>query len=276
MKTFYKQVIGGVVGLLLLVGFWHPYKALPTTAPLDRFEQIKQTNNLRCGYIDYPPYVHKDPVSGKITGISVDLMDAISRVTDLKIEWAYETTWGTALTDLNAGRFDAVCSQFWLSAHRAREALPTKSLGYEPLSRWEGRGARGSNKAVREVAAIDGTIESGIFHRDYAAEDILELPNTTSYAELLLSVAQGKAKATLVSDYLAEQFNEKNPDQPLIKNTNVPTLYIPSVFFVSPTTPRLVAVLNAAIDEITYNGAAQKVWATYNPQGTVVYRLRQP
>ncbi|MGE4352429.1 MAG: substrate-binding periplasmic protein, partial [Bdellovibrionales bacterium] len=77
------------------------------------FERVIRTNTLRCGYIQYAPFLLKDASSGKMTGLVADIMDYYTQKTGINIEWAEEFTFGNWIMALQSNRIDAVCMTIW-------------------------------------------------------------------------------------------------------------------------------------------------------------------
>jgi len=98
-----------------------------------RLEQIKRTGVLRCGYVNWPPFTQKDPNTGKLSGMSYEIVEEIGRQLKLKVEWVSEVSTGSMLSDINLNRFDMICSPFAITPGRAREANFTMPFSYMPV-----------------------------------------------------------------------------------------------------------------------------------------------
>lgn len=228
----------------------------------DRLEDVKKTGVLRCGYIDYPPYIHKDAQTGRLSGMTVDMMAMVEKMSGLKVEWNYETTWATAMTDVNLGRFDALCGNIWPNSKRAREALMLEPYAHSKVSLF--RNAHSKQTPENGVyMAIDGTYEAQMLSN--RGVNLKTMPFQVSYEELMQSVAQGKADYMLLEDYKAAAFNAHNPDMPLVRVDNYPTVYLPMVMIVGLGQRALADYLNSAQAELRYTGAMDEIWKAYNP-----------
>ena len=78
-------------------------------------------DTIRVGYIVYPPLLEKNPTTGKFSGISYDIVEAVAKKLNLKTEWTEEVGWGTALEGLNTNRYDILGTQMW--PNEAREKV---------------------------------------------------------------------------------------------------------------------------------------------------------
>ena len=102
------------------------------------FERVMHTGTIRCGYYVFPPAVIRDPNTGKMSGLSVDMMEAIGQKTGLKIEWTEESTFGNWIPALQANRYDMMCAPMFSDMALGREAIFTRPLfyaGIQPLVR---------------------------------------------------------------------------------------------------------------------------------------------
>lgn len=266
-------IVAVVFALILAAQFFLPKQE--ATAAADRLEEVKKRGVLRCGYMEYPPYIHKDPMSGKVGGVIVDLMQEAARVSELKVEFVYETTWATALDDVNLGRFDVVCGSLWHSTKRAREALITEPWGYAIVTYY--KNAKTDKTLDNGIFnALDGTYEAMLLTRLYG-DRLQTLPDSVSYADSMRSVAQGKYDFMLAEDYVVHEYNKNNPDLPLIRVDDGRRYYMPWVFIVGKNQFGLLHFVNAALKEIRFSGAADEVWRKHNTQeGNPLYVLDVP
>ncbi|HAX91514.1 MAG TPA: hypothetical protein DCY07_04810 [Rhodospirillaceae bacterium] len=126
-----------VVVLSAATAFGVTKYAAPTTttatespAKETAFERVMKTNTLRCGYYVFPPVVMRDPNTGKMSGFTVDMMEAIAAKTGLKIEWTEESTFGNWIPALQSNRYDAMCAPMWSDMALGRETIYTRPLFY--------------------------------------------------------------------------------------------------------------------------------------------------
>ena len=60
----------------------------------DTLQQVLNSKTLRCGFVDYEPANFRDPKTGALKGILVEVAEAIGQKLDLKIEWVQAGGWG--------------------------------------------------------------------------------------------------------------------------------------------------------------------------------------
>ncbi len=98
------------------------------------FDRITRTGVIRCGYYVFPPMTYRDPNTGKLTGLSIDMMEEIARRASLKIEWTAEVTWANWIPELQADRFDVACTPMWPVLPMAKAVTFSKAFMYAGLS----------------------------------------------------------------------------------------------------------------------------------------------
>ena len=96
------------------------------------YERVIKTQTLRCGYIPFVPNMVKDPNTGVLSGLDVELTEALARKMGVKIVWAEEVGWGTVVAGLKAGRFDALCNGAWYNPMEAKEAYFSRPYHFSP------------------------------------------------------------------------------------------------------------------------------------------------
>jgi ABC-type amino acid transport substrate-binding protein len=84
------------------------------------FQRVLRTGEVRCSYIPYPPYCIKEPNTGKLSGVFVDVMEKIGEKLQLKVNWVEEVGWGTIFEGLGSGRHDVFAAGLWESSARAK------------------------------------------------------------------------------------------------------------------------------------------------------------
>ncbi len=84
------------------------------------YDRVIRTNTLRCAYGIYPPFMNKDPNTGKLSGISVDVMAEFEKASGIKVEWGPEIDWGNIAATLQTGKADAFCTTMLLTPKRGR------------------------------------------------------------------------------------------------------------------------------------------------------------
>lgn len=257
-----------------------------TSAPAladSAYERIQQSGKIRCGYINYYPSFIKDPNTDEFSGIFYEITEEMGNKLNLEIEWAVETTFGTMIEDVRAGRFDVVCANIWPSAERARLAAFTNAVFYSAVEayvrpddkRFDGN-VRAINSPDVTIATLDGEMSSTIAKNDFPKSKTVSLPNITDISQLLLNVSTGKADVTFVETSVANDFLSKNPSA-LKKVENVkPVRVFSNGFLVKGDEVSLVHMLNTAQQELLHNGFIDRILDKYQKSPDDFYRVGKP
>ncbi len=182
------------------------------------YQRVMRTGVLRAGYFIEPPLTMKDPNTGKLSGIVVDLTEALARDLNLKLEWVEEVNASTMIEGLNTGRYDALCASIWNIASRARHMEHSTPYLYTPIGAYvragEHRFDAGWEKANDPSVTIAGIDGDGAFllaSKAFPKGKITLLPQFSSHAELLLNVEAGKADITFAILPIFHGYEAHNP-----------------------------------------------------------------
>ncbi|TAH33121.1 MAG: amino acid ABC transporter substrate-binding protein [Alphaproteobacteria bacterium] len=235
------------------------------------FQRVAATKTIRCGYFTWPPYITKDPNTGKLSGINYDIMEAIGKNLGLKIEWAAaEVGVGDAAAALEADKFDVMCASIWVSPGRGRAMTFTNPTFYSDVfafaraddTRFDGDLGKANNSSIR-VVGIDG---------DYSADMALEklpnatpvlLPSISSGSELMLQLASNKADIFFSDKGLVNDFAKTNPGKiRLVEGVGMVRVYGESLA-VRLGEYKLRDLINISILQLTNDGVIEKIVRQY-------------
>lgn len=203
-----SAVICGVLAGLLSGWFFAHTATTNVSIPLKEstYDRVMRTQTLRCGYVVWTPSLMKDPNSGQLSGLFYDYTEALGQALHLKIEWTEEIGWGDFPEALNSGRIDAMCGGSWPNASRARVIDFVRPVFYAPVYAWvrtDDKRFDDNLEAINDpnvmITIIEGTTMAVIAAQDFPKAKMLQLPQTTSIAEVFVSLADGKSDVTLQS-----------------------------------------------------------------------------
>lgn len=245
----------------------------------DRLESVMAAKTLRCGYIEYPPYVSKDPNTGKMSGLMVDVMEQVAKKMNVKLEWSYETTWATMFEDLKMNRFDTVCSAVWQKTARAFQADFSTPIVYAPIQAWVRNGDirfDGNLSAINNntvtIPTLDGEMIETIAKEQFPQARTIALPQNALFTDVITNVATGKADVVFLEPKLAFDYNKANPNslQPVADIGNIAEM--PVVVILPKNNPDLKRVIDTAIAEIKNTAIMPLLLDKYELKGMVVVR----
>ncbi len=265
------SVLALLVSLLALFMVWtHPADYAAPKHKETAFERVMRTNTLRCGYIVYPPGLIKDLNTGKMSGISYDIMTRLGRDLGFKIVWTEEVGTVSMIEGLETGRYDLVCTSVWAESGRGKRALFTTPLYFTEInayarsgdSRFKDRLAS-LNDPKNKIATIDGGLAAVIARQDFPKAQTYSLPELTDFSDLFLGVTSRKADVTFSEPAQIVAFDTTHPQALQNLSPNHPVRLFPNAFMVAMGEDKLAAMLNNAILNLQYNGEIDTIIKSY-------------
>jgi len=233
------------------------------------YDTVIARGEIRVGYIVYPPLLIKDEESGKLSGISYDLIEAAAQQLNLKTNWVEEVGWGTAIEGLKTKRYDILGTQMWPNSARAREALfseaPMNSVLYPYVKAKDTRFSKDLsilNSDQYTIGAIDGELATFIAKEDFPKAKLNTLPQLSSYAEDFLNIINGKADVVFVEPSAANDFLKSNPASIERLRVNPVRSYGLSFAFARGE-ESMASMWNVAVSELVKNGTVTRTLEKY-------------
>jgi polar amino acid transport system substrate-binding protein len=231
------------------------------------FARVLRTNTLRCGYYVFPPSSIRDPNTGQLSGLSVDMMQAIAKKTGLKIEWAEEVTFSNWIPALQAKRFDAVCTPMWPDMAMGREVLFSRAMFYATLfpvvrdseTRFTAADLKQFNQPDLTVAVPEGDAGYFIAQEILPRTKLLIAPAGSDNALMAQNVISGKADFMLWDKNGYLQFNKTNPNALKPAATLLPIKIMPFSFAVGRDQFGLQLFLDNAVNDLLATGAMDRL-----------------
>jgi ABC-type amino acid transport substrate-binding protein len=269
MNKLSSVVIGIIAIIALIVGF----SAIKHNNSVSVADKVIDSGEIRIGYIVYPPLLFKDQATGKLSGVSYDLVEATAKKLNLKTNWVEEVGWGSAIEGLKTKRYDILGTQMWPNSARAREAVfsiaPMNSVLYPYVktgdTRFSGNLSK-LNSNQYSISALDGEMAQFIAKDDYPLAKLNALPQTTSYAEVFLNIINGKADATFVEPSAANDFLKSNPGK-IERVGNTPVRTFGNSFAFVRGQESMVSMWNVALGELINDGTVTRTLEKYNVAG---------
>ncbi|MDD5586643.1 MAG: transporter substrate-binding domain-containing protein [Alphaproteobacteria bacterium] len=246
------------------------------------YERVIRTRTVRCGYIIKPPFISKDPNTGKVAGLYVDFMEAFAEVTDLKIEWTSELNLGTYLEDLASGRYDMECAAGWQNAKRGQRAFYPQPYAYIPLiasvrpedHRFDLDSAPMNSPEVR-ISTLDGDMAQFVRNIRFPKSQDISLPQTAAITDELLNVVTNKSDIALTDILTASKFLKNNPGSIRIIKHN-PPLYMVALSLSLPPDIRLKQMADVATTQLLNTGKVEEILRKYETEPGQFLRVAHP
>jgi len=246
------------------------------------YSRVMRSGTIRCGYAMFPPYCMKDPNTGKLSGIFVEILEEAGKNLGLKINWSEEVGWGSIIQGLETNRYDLVPTGVWPNASRGKHASFSIPLFYNGLNvyvrandnRFTDK-LQSINSESITIATIDGYLNQDIAKNRFPRAHRLTHPDMCDGGQVFLDVTTNKADLTLNDPSLAALFLKNNPGT--IKNiTNTPIAIEANTMMFKIGEPAFKSMLDTALTELINTGYVDKVLNKYEPKRGVYYRLALP
>jgi len=233
------------------------------------FDRVMKTNTIKCSWLVYPPFFVKDLNTGKLSGLTVETMEAIGAVADLKIEWAEEVSLTTAFEAINSGRFDMNCIPFWITPQRVKVSQPSVPLyfdGYYAFARKGDKrfkaGYETLNNNTVKISVQEGAAIQVLLPQRLPNAKISFQPALSDPMMQLQDVMTKKADVAFVEMSLFRDFEKQNLDM-LEPITSTPFVTMPAAFWMPSSDARLKALIDESIKIIQNNGTMELLLNKY-------------
>ncbi|MBO8162804.1 MAG: transporter substrate-binding domain-containing protein [Brevibacillus sp.] len=240
------QIVGGILAALILILF---FAADVSRADYQHVIRVAGDNN-------FPPFEYIGE-SGSYTGFNIDVLNAVSIETGLKIEYL-PMPWNQALEALKSGRVDAVQG---MKYSKNRDQVYDFSLPYFTSS--QGIFVLKNNMYIYGIRDLEGrriALQKGDIANDLLSQlERAEFVTTDSQEEAIQLLLNGEVDAFVGNRITGQYFIQKKNQQSLIKIVGEPIDPTDYGVAVMPHNQRLLEVINRGIKAIKQNGTYEKI-----------------
>jgi len=245
-------------GLLFIVLFAVPAFAADSKTAAER---VIDSGVLRCGYATSPPVLVKDANTGKLSGSDYEIVEAIGKKLNLKVEWTEEVGWGNFIEGLRSNRYDMMCGSLWPDDARIKFLSLTRPVYYDRMlayarandKRFDGNIEK-INAAEVRIAVVDGDASATFARQRFPKATILALPQTSVVADMFLSVATKKADVIFMDPVRVAVFEKQNAGKIRRVEKVDPVNVIGTSFGVKAWEFQLRDMVDTALRELINNG----------------------
>ena len=234
------------------------------------YDRVMRTQTIRCGYAVWPPFVIKDPNSGKLSGMTHDYVEALGEALHLKVIWTEEVGWGDFPAALESGRIDAFCVGVWPNAARARQADFVQPITYQPayaFVRADDKRFDNNLAAINDPSVIasvqDGDSSAAIAAADFPKARTLQIPQLAHWSDLFTNTTAGKADATFTDPGSAAEYDAKNPGKIRRVPAKTPLRVFGNSIAIAQGQDKLRRMLDTATQELLSSGQIEKIIVRY-------------
>lgn len=261
-----------LVLLLILAPAQSAFAADAGAAKESTYDRVMRTHTLRCGYFTWSPYMAKDSNTGAFSGLYYDVIEQMGKVLGLKIEWAYEYTFGQQAEVLRTGKADALCADGpW-----TRSAMPFVDYSHPYLfipgfiyvakDNPKKPTLETLNAPEMSFAAIDGDGSAEYLEMLFPKAKVMDLPATGDAAQQVQNVLTGKSDA-MFNDPMTVNAYAAEDRAKLQQLGDAPIATLPFAISVDKGQQDLLNTLNQGIDLLSDTGMLDRIIAKYDPVG---------
>jgi len=250
--------------VLLLVLFSLPVMAADKNAA----ERVIDSGVLRCGYATSPPVLVKDANTGKLSGSDYEIVEAIGKKLNVKVEWTEEVGWGNFIEGLRANRYDMMCGSLWPDDARIKFLSLTRPVYYDQMlayARMEDKRFDGNIEKINDpkikIAVIDGDASATFARQRFPKAEILSLPQTSVVADMFLSVTTKKADVIFMDPVRVAIYEKQNSGKIHRVSGVEPVNVIGTSYGVKAGEFHLRDMVDRALGELINNGTVERLLA---------------
>jgi ABC-type amino acid transport substrate-binding protein len=176
---------------------------------------------------------------------------------------------GQMLADLAMNRYDTVCSVFFQSPVRMREADFAGPILYLPLNLYVraddqrfDNDRNAANKPETKFAVIDGDISAVASNEDFPLATKVSLPQMSNGSDLFMMLTSKKVDAVEIDPDTYAAFAAANPN--MVKQAMDKPIRVEAMGFPIPANePAFKSMLNVTLDYLHDNGFIEKAIRRY-------------
>lgn len=257
------SILAAVVIALAAQNILFTQKSATQESQQPAYDRVIKTNTLRCAYALYPPFISKDPNTGKLSGFMVDVMEELSKVTEIKVDWTTEIDFGAITPTLQSGKADAFCSGMAITPARGRVLAASLPVSFGAIEAYVRKDDYRFDNAPEKINSTDiklevneGDLSEQIAKRFFPKASLAYRGTMGGEDQLFLDVAMKKADVTFSGPSNLSLFNHDNPQKALRKVPFPRPLYLVSAAVSTDIKEvALMNLINVSLQDMIDNGS---------------------
>lgn len=279
-----SALVAAIVSFTIVTFLGHPNAPASAPSSVDPvLDRVEKSGEVRCGYVNNPPFVTLDPNTHEVSGIMVDVTAKLGAITGWKIRWSSETSYPTMAEDMAAGKFDVFCGGSWPIALSEKRQWWSGPLFYSAVGAFARADDErfGPNFTLKDldnsaysISVIDGVAVDRVRMLEFPQAKAVSLPNTTGYGDMITQVVDHKADVVLIELETAYRYMAKNPRKIRRIGGDQPIRFYGIGYEFPYDAPRLRNVFEAASRELVGGGDVDRILTKYEDQPGMFYRVK--
>lgn len=222
MRTFPSVLISVILSVAVSYALFGPRQTTATVTTETKtgsvYDRVTKSRTLRCGYMSWPSMVEKDPNTGKMQGLYVDMTEELAHGYGWKVQWMEEVPLSDFVTALNTDHIDMMCAPVTPTAQRNQWVYFSRAHIYAPMrayvrvddARFDNQSEKINSPEVR-LATIEGEMTSIIARTIYPKAQVVEISSMQGQTQLFENIVAGKADAVFQEPFTFSDYNKNNP-----------------------------------------------------------------
>ena len=211
---------------------------------------------------DFPPFENLNP-DGSVTGIEIDIMEAICEELGVKLE-IKQMNFDSVLPGIKAGKYDVGVSGITVTEKRQKNALFTDP--YCLAAQAIVVAANSDIKSKEDLAGKKLSVQTGTTAESYCMENGYTVSAFESNSDAENALVTGKVDAWVIDDLTAADmvatYNKEHSDAPLTILSDAMTTE-PYAFAFPFGSEDLVAKINEILKNMTESGKIAEIFEKY-------------
>jgi ABC-type amino acid transport substrate-binding protein len=271
-----SQLIATTIILALLAGYIGSHighsseQAASVAKSQSVYDRVMATKTLRCGYINWPPLSSKNPNTGHMEGMYVDLTNEMAKGLGWKVEWIEEVSMTDFITALNTDRVDMMCAPTSPTPARSQLVYFSHPHLYTPYYGFVKTGntafdnnVQSANTPNTRIGYIEGELAASIVNSMFPKAQKVEITAQQGPSQLFDNVATGKADIVFQDPFTFDFYNKSNPGK--LQKINAPAVgFFSAGFAMKMGDERFKWVVDSSVDDMLNRGYIQKLLAEYH------------
>ncbi|MGE0109732.1 MAG: substrate-binding periplasmic protein [Bdellovibrionales bacterium] len=234
------------------------------------FERILKNGEINCANYVLGTIFSYDE-TGKPKGFTVDLMNEVALRTGLKVKYNEIASFATLQMDIEAGKYDMVCTPVLFFPPTFMKFLPSQSITHDEIKIYAAKNfdithiknLEDFNNPKYRFVGMDGELGGLYVPRFFPKAKLVMLPLGTSPGQMILELETKKADFILLSRMAGNAVLKENPGKiKMVSDLNMGT---PSVRLFYPLQSyQLKANIDAILEEIINEGVMDKLLVKHN------------
>jgi len=279
-----KQALLTIIVVVIALAVFSHFSKVSQTTPqqVSVFDRVQKSGVLRCGYNIEEPDLQIDPNTGKVFGVSVDIVERMAQLLGWKVVWAEQVGWSEMTAGLEANRYDLICVGKWVMADETRGGAFTMPLFYTAVhgyvradeTRFDSK-LSNINSPDFVIVTRDGEVNDYLAKERFPLMRRTELPALSDPGMMVLNVVTHKADVVFLAEAQGEDYMNKNPGK-IKRLTQEPVVVFDTAFMFKAGESAFGQVLDSAFRQLHSDGFIERTLDKYKVSPEAYLRLAKP